>query len=103
MDFDDAIDFFDDADEISTMDTNNSYSTVIPCFVRDILISCSNSYHPITQQDIIHALDRYPYSIEVDRKVVAKTLDDLMIVFPYIRRNTYGYYYDKHRNISTCA
>lgn len=87
-------------DEMSVeSDEESRHNTVIPCFVRDILVTYTNRYHPMTQQDILRILEKYPYSIVLERRALSRILDDLSLVYSYIYRNASGYYYSKSGDV----
>lgn len=59
------------------MDNINSRKSLLPLFVYQILVASSNSFHHLTQSEIIEMLEEYPYGITVDRRALGRILATL--------------------------
>lgn len=90
-------------EEEETFGNTNDTKSLVSAFVRAILRNSSNCRKPLTQERIVAELERWPYGVSINRKAVARELETMMLVYPYIRRCPEGYYYDSRTCHSKAA
>ena len=93
--------YFNDSDDYAEYDEDrsgcNSRESLLCLFINDILIDNSTALNPISQETIIRKLDRYPYSISVDRKTISRTINTLVSEFPYFYKGDQGIWFDRQK------
>ena len=91
-----ALEAADKTKEVKQPKINNNNS-LMPYYIKQILVSATNYKKPLSIEKIAERLDQYPYCICADHKSISRNINALMSFYSCINRDARGAFYDDRK------